>query len=616
MLSEARARLANTKGKKAKRKAREKQLEEARRLAGLQKRRELKAAGIDVAKPKKKLKGIDYIKEIPFQKRPAAGFYEVDFSDQDRLKNEPFQAVPLEQIDQKRRREEQLDQQKQELAKKQKKKEETNLPLAIMQLNKLNDPEATKYRTKLLLPTPQLSDQDLSEFSKSNTEIEEYASTSRITQSLLPSTGATPLPSRTPMRTPLPSRTPAKEDHIMKEVQNLIALTAQQTPLIGGENPSLHPSDFTGVTPKLQDIKTPNVYATPARMGPPTTSNRKELATPLRDNLGLNSDDTVTVKTKKKGLDIKNALRTLPTPQENYKFAVPELPSSSAVDEDQLEEDSSDVLKLQLHVEKEKLAIKHRLRSKVLQRGLPRPLALPSSFVNPPKSKNSGFLQEAEDLIRLEMIQLITYEAIEYPIKNCKITSSKPPVQDEFSEQLMKDAESLLLDEVKALKLSNALPEFTEEDFEKVSKEMEEELTYIPSQDKYVRTANLKSKEKVESMSKQFEAIKGIMSKEAAKAKKLETKLNVYYGGYSTRANQLIQQLKDLHVQYDQAVVEKNSFARLREHEIKGAAQRLEKLKEEVRVQEEREAENQKRFYNLLTEKDSLLAKLKTVQIQ
>ena len=46
MLFEARARLANTQGKKAKRKARERQLEEARRLAVLQKKRELKAAGI------------------------------------------------------------------------------------------------------------------------------------------------------------------------------------------------------------------------------------------------------------------------------------------------------------------------------------------------------------------------------------------------------------------------------------------------------------------------------------------------------------------------------------------------------------------------------------------
>ena len=48
MLSEARARLANTKGKKAKRKARERQLEEARRLSMLQKRRELKEVRKDL----------------------------------------------------------------------------------------------------------------------------------------------------------------------------------------------------------------------------------------------------------------------------------------------------------------------------------------------------------------------------------------------------------------------------------------------------------------------------------------------------------------------------------------------------------------------------------------
>lgn len=76
MLSEARARLANTQGKKAKRKAREKQLEEARRLAALQKRRELRAAGIEVQPRRKKKRGVDYNAEIPFEKRPAPGFYD------------------------------------------------------------------------------------------------------------------------------------------------------------------------------------------------------------------------------------------------------------------------------------------------------------------------------------------------------------------------------------------------------------------------------------------------------------------------------------------------------------------------------------------------------------
>lgn len=78
MLSEARARFANTRGKKAKRRAREKQIQEARSLASLQKRRELRAAGIDDGKHrnKSKGKGIDYGAEIPFEKRAPAGFYD------------------------------------------------------------------------------------------------------------------------------------------------------------------------------------------------------------------------------------------------------------------------------------------------------------------------------------------------------------------------------------------------------------------------------------------------------------------------------------------------------------------------------------------------------------
>jgi len=96
MLSEARARLANTQGKKAKRKAREKQLEEARRLASLQKRRELRAAGIMYVclscvqsiiliphmngwtifrwgRGRRFRKGINYNEEIPFEKPAPPG---------------------------------------------------------------------------------------------------------------------------------------------------------------------------------------------------------------------------------------------------------------------------------------------------------------------------------------------------------------------------------------------------------------------------------------------------------------------------------------------------------------------------------------------------------------
>ena len=107
MLSEARARLANTQGKKAKRKAREKQLEEARRLAALQKRRELRAAGIKTRLKygTRRNRVIDYNNEIPFEKKPARGFYDTVGEVYD--KNDPdFKRLRMDQMDLKRRDEE------------------------------------------------------------------------------------------------------------------------------------------------------------------------------------------------------------------------------------------------------------------------------------------------------------------------------------------------------------------------------------------------------------------------------------------------------------------------------------------------------------------------------
>ena len=105
MLSEARARLANTQGKKAKRKAREKQLEEARRLATLQKKRELRAAGIRVKLFRMKKGRIDYNSEIPFEKKPAIGFY--DTGNEEFVAPKPkFGGLRQHQLDEKRRDEE------------------------------------------------------------------------------------------------------------------------------------------------------------------------------------------------------------------------------------------------------------------------------------------------------------------------------------------------------------------------------------------------------------------------------------------------------------------------------------------------------------------------------
>jgi pre-mRNA-splicing factor CDC5/CEF1 len=114
MLSEARARLANTQGKKAKRKAREKQLEEARRLASLQKRRELRAAGImgrgvgvgfftggygGGGNWRKRKQQIDYNGELPFEKHVPAGFHDPDVDERRAIDDAPFLNKPPTAVD-------------------------------------------------------------------------------------------------------------------------------------------------------------------------------------------------------------------------------------------------------------------------------------------------------------------------------------------------------------------------------------------------------------------------------------------------------------------------------------------------------------------------------------
>ena len=89
MLAEARARLLNTQGKKGTRRIRERMLEESKRIAELQKRRELKQAGVKLHAKKQKKKyadEIDYNADIPYEQTPLPGLYDTEQEDQQMLK--------------------------------------------------------------------------------------------------------------------------------------------------------------------------------------------------------------------------------------------------------------------------------------------------------------------------------------------------------------------------------------------------------------------------------------------------------------------------------------------------------------------------------------------------
>jgi len=276
MLSEARARLANTRGKKAKRKAREKQLEEARRLAALQKRRELKAAGIDMAQRKRKVRGVDYNTEIPFQKTAPAGFYDIVGEDEQaeaaiRQDDGAFKSILKSKLEAPRKDLMEAKARKADAEKRKRRKEE-DLPAAVAALNKQKDLLAIQKRQKLMLPPPQVTDRELSEVVKASAS--GFADDGDVDATRMLTNSYESTPSQEAMRTPRSAAGASGGDLVLEEAAAHAAMLARDTPLKGGESASFEPStlgEFSGITPRGAGgplaTPTPNPNATPSGGG-------------------------------------------------------------------------------------------------------------------------------------------------------------------------------------------------------------------------------------------------------------------------------------------------------------------------------------------------------------
>merc|ERR1712060_736629 len=147
--------------KKAKRKAREKQMEEARRLAQLQKKRELKAAGIDVISCWKTKKEMDYNKEVPFERKPPKGLANIsEEKEQTRNIFKEFKRTTIEEIEGKKRKAIEAALRKKDV-KCQLIGTKTNSSNIINKISKDNTVEYAYMNTKLMLPNPKISISDL-----------------------------------------------------------------------------------------------------------------------------------------------------------------------------------------------------------------------------------------------------------------------------------------------------------------------------------------------------------------------------------------------------------------------------------------------------------------------
>uniref|UniRef100_A0A8C2WSL5 Cell division cycle 5-like protein n=1 Tax=Cyclopterus lumpus TaxID=8103 RepID=A0A8C2WSL5_CYCLU len=633
MLSEARARLANTQGKKAKRKAREKQLEEARRLAALQKRRELRAAGIDVQKKRKKKRGVDYNAEIPFQKKPAPGFYDTSMEQYNAL--EPnFKRLRQQHLEGELRNEQEERDRKKD-KQKIKKKKESDLPSAILQTSGVA--EFTKKRSKLVLPTPQISDVELEEVVKlgvasevARQAAEESESGNSASSALLSEYSVTNAMSAG-LRTP---RTPTVQDRILQEAQNLMALTNIDTPLKGGLNTPLQESDFSGVTPQRQQVQTPNtIITTPFRtpgggqgqegmtpqaggaMTPrgPVTPGLTPLRTPLRDKLNINSEEQLadpayTKHMQRESLQqLRQGLLSLPVPKNDFEIVLPEN-AEKELEETEAEtgfiEDSADIelrKKVIRDAEREK---ELKLRHTAVQRSLPRPTEVNESVLRPSSMEQLLDLQLAEELIKQEMITMLHHDCLHHPSANAVSqlqrgkargpastsnnashiayleTHSYKPV----SSSALKHAKTVLAAEMEVVKGGMGHGDLSMEAYSQVWEECYGQVLYLPAQNRYTRANLASKKDRIESLEKKLDVNRGHMTAEARRAAKLEKKLKILLGGFQSRALGLLKQHSEL---WEQVL-----------HPA---------LREDVERQMERERELQKGYGDIVMEREGLI---------
>jgi pre-mRNA-splicing factor CDC5/CEF1 len=447
MLSEARARLANTQGKKAKRKARERQQEESRRLAALQKRRELKTAGINIKVVTRKKGQMDYNADIPFEKAPALGFY--DTGDEQK-RNEYMRAnfdPRKQQLANKRKGEQDDD------ADRKRRKNEKDAPSAATQaaikagqMQKIREAEQSSKRRALALPAPQVSEGELEDIVKmgkigERANLLAQSSENDATRGLV-NTYST-LNSQTPIRTPM---APAQEDRVATEIRNIRALTENQSALLGGENADLNEGSgstgFESATPRKQVMATPNPMATPLRNGmngvgaTPQRVGQTPLRTP-RDSFALNKGDNeltlaggaandMRLRELSMKHQLKQGLASLPKPKESeWELELPE-DQQEIVPPDELEEDAEVRDQRERAIRDAQAQLELKRRTQVMQKDLPRP-----DFVDIETlvREASAVADPIEALIAKEAALLIANDAVRYPTPDSKVKGNPAHLQ-------------------------------------------------------------------------------------------------------------------------------------------------------------------------------------------
>lgn len=635
MLSEARARLANTQGKKAKRKARERQLDEARRLAAIQKRRELKAAGIDVHKKTKRKAGdLDYNAEIPYEHRVPLGIF--DTSDEKRRYVDPKHVAGqlLQKFESKTRTQREEEWRRKESARRAKQAEEGREDtIANARLEKLAAENAVSKRVRLTLPAPQIGDVEMAEIVKQGAAAEEArdlvdTDSAAASQQLLGDQYTPAAQSQRFMQNLRTPRISGEQDSVMQSARDLITLTRNETPLLGGENTPLNTERLgDSATPRHQVAQTPNPLLRAAQLNRASAANNHGgsaiTETPLgslggrtpRDSLNINTPggfSTITATPQEARLQLSEtrqlldeAFASMPKPKNDFEIIAPEIndmnddndAGNASRGKSELIEDGADRAERLAKATALQNALKEAQLSQVVKRGLPRAVVM--QVEAPP---NSGL--QALDLINAEMALLITNENCNDP------PQGGPPVALEQEMPLidpvhMNAAKALLTEEIAAVQLENGWTNRSalSSAYTELAENLEANLVFVKKTGKSVEAQQVDPKDLAADLRTDYETLKKSLLAVAGKSQRLQKKVGILLGGHMSRNANLCRQIETLKSQYADAEIENLAFVMRHNAEQSSLPGRLARLQEEVDAARRAQVAAQHRYRDIVERK-------------
>ena len=536
MLSEARARLANTEGKKAKRKDRERALDEARRLSTLQKRRELRAAGI-VGKGRDKAKGIDYNAEIPFEKQPLPGFYDTS-AEAAKTYEEPMRRTLLQMEPGPQPTDEEAKRKRDKAMNKPSRHEEA--------LRRMQEADKVSKRRKLMLPHAQVSEADMEQIIKLGHAGEEARALVEHGESATEGL----LGTYTPIERPAPDATPARApvaDALVREARELHARTVTQTPLLGDEN-----------------VRMPST----ARPSEPAST---PAATPYRDALGLNDGSATPRDAKMQARIAKRQLAArlaaLPAPKNDFDIVVDEPPVPEPIVHDDVEEDAAvrDARLAQEAAEERERAWARR--TQVVQRALPRPVDVNPHQLEVLLASLRASDDEAQRLVDHEVVQLMAQDARVFPLPGSRNvggqTSALWPVPDTYLAQARALVEAETLHATEPSEPVD-MPEAWAPDGTRVFRD-------TLSREAYIQGAQ-----------QRLEVLRTKMNDAATQALKSEKLLSKLLGGYQARSRRLGGQVTEAAAKHADMSVRISALERLASSEPAAGQERLERIAADV----------------------------------